>query len=175
MIACIPACLPPVAGKLTYADGCVYDGMWSNDVRHGVGTLYSPSGSIFAGTYVRDKRQGLGVTYWGARCRKYVAEYVDDTPTCGSMLELADESIEAPATQQLRDAIAAARVKAAGAAVAGDCALPEMPELGLVQPSRVSETGRHTACVVTSAGAAAAAMTKQLCKPHISSLCATSV
>jgi hypothetical protein len=149
--------------------------MWSNGVRHGVGTLYSPSGSIFVGTYVRDKRQGLGVTYWGARCRKYVAEYVDDTPTCGSMLELADESIEAPATQQLRDAIAAARVKAAGAAVAGDCALPEMPELGLVQPSRVSETRRQTACVVTSAGAAAAAMTKQLCKPHISSLCATSV
>lgn len=131
----LSAC-PSPTGKLTYADGCVYEGMWSKDERHGVGTLYSPTGSIFVGTYVRDKRQGLGVTYWGARCKKYVAEYVDDTPTCGSMLELSDDSIEAPATQQLQDAIASARVKAAGAAV-GECTVPEMPELGLVQPSRV--------------------------------------
>lgn len=96
-------------------------------MRHGVGTLYCPDGSIFVGTYAHDKRQGLGVTYWGGRCKKLVAEYVDDTPTCGSMLDLGDDAVEAPATQQLRDAIAAARVGQQGLA----------PELGLLQPSRV--------------------------------------
>lgn len=113
--------------------------MWSKDVRHGVGTMYSPNGSIFVGTYVSDKRQGLGVTYWGSRCKKHVAEYVDDTPTCGSMLDLADEEVEVPAIQQLREAIAAARVKAAGAAAAAadSTTQPCMPELQLVQPSQV--------------------------------------
>ena len=127
---------PAAAGKLTYSDGRVYEGMWSRDVRHGVGTLYCPDGSIFVGTYAHDKRQGLGVTYWGGRCKKLVAEYVDDTPTCGSMLDLGDDAVEAPATQQLRDAITAARVKAAGAAAAaGQQGLA--PELQLLQPSRV--------------------------------------
>lgn len=129
---------------MTYADGCVYEGMWSKDVRHGVGTLYSPCGSIFVGTYVQDKRQGLGVTYWGGRCKKYVAEYVDDMATTGCMIELDDEAVEAPATQQLRDAIAAARVRAAGAAAvaaaAGDQTAAELPELKLIQPSKVRDT-----------------------------------
>lgn len=114
-------------------------------MRHGVGTLYSPSASIFVGTFVGDKRQGLGVTYWGGRCRKYVAEYVDDSPTCGAVLSLEDDTVEAPATQQLRDAIAAARVTAAGLAVAAEAdgsgcgvgGVPEMPELTLMQPSKV--------------------------------------
>jgi len=137
------------AGKLTYADGAVYDGMWSKDVRHGVGTMYSPNGAIFVGTYVSDKRQGLGVTYWGSRCKKHVAEYVDDTPTCGSMLDLADEEVEVPATQQLRDAIAAARVKAAGAAAAADSTTqPCMPELQLVQPSQVRAGAPTSAAAV---------------------------
>jgi hypothetical protein len=90
--------------------------MWSQDTRHGVGTLYCPSGSIFVGTYMQDKRQGLGVTYWAGRCKKYVAEYVDDMATTGCMMELDDEAVEVPATEQLREAIAAARVRAAGAA-----------------------------------------------------------
>lgn len=130
---------------MTYADGCVYEGMFHKDVRHGVGTLYSPNGSIFVGTYEQDKRQGLGVTYWAGRCKKYVAEYVDDMATCGAMMDIDEESVEAPATQQLRDAIAAARVRAAGAAAAaavadGSCAAPvaELPELKLIQPSKVS-------------------------------------
>ena len=110
--------------------------------------MSSPSGSIFVGTFVRDKRQGLGVTYWGSRCKKYVAEYIDDTATCGIMLDLDEELVERPATQQLRDAIAAARLcagaAAAAAAAAGSAAgaadspVPDLPELKLVQPNKVS-------------------------------------
>jgi hypothetical protein len=122
--------------------------MWSQDVRQGVGTLYSPSGSICVGTYVQDKRQGLGVTYWGARCKKYVAEYMDDTPVCGAYTDLTDDSAEAPATQQLRDAIAAARVKAAAAAAGSDSlgGELELPELQLIQPSQVSISDTKTLC-----------------------------
>jgi hypothetical protein len=111
--------------------------MWSEDVRHGVGTLSSPGGgSIFVGTFQQDKRVGLGVTYWPGRGKKYVAEYVADAPSCGMMLPLDDDSVEAPAGQQLRNAIAAARIKAAAAAAPGACAA-EMPELQLMQPSQV--------------------------------------
>lgn len=131
------------AGKLTYTDGSVYEGMWSKDVRDGVGTLSSANGTIFVGTFLADKRQGLGVIYWVGRCQKLVAEYVDDCPTCGVMMDLADNSAEAeaPITQQLRDAIAAARVKAIGASAA-DSAAPttsclELPGLQLVQPNQV--------------------------------------
>lgn len=118
--------------------------MWSQDVRQGVGTLYSPSGSIFVGTYVQDKRQGLGVTYWGARSKKYVAEYMDDTPVCGAYTDLTDDTAEAPATQQLRDAIAAARLKAAAAAAGRDCVGGglEMPQLQVIQPSQVSSSSK---------------------------------
>lgn len=131
---------------MTYADGSVYEGMWQNNVRHGVGTLHSPSaGSMFVGTFVQDRRQGLGVTYWAGRGRKHVAEYADDMATCGAMMDLDDESVEAPATQQLRDAIAAARVRAAGAAAVAaagaggdDAGVPGLPELRLIQPSKVS-------------------------------------
>jgi hypothetical protein len=118
--------------------------MWSQDIRHGVGTLYCPSGSIFVGTYMQDKRQGLGVTYWAGRCKKYVAEYVDDMATTGCMMELDDEAVEVPATEQLREAIAAARVRAAGAAArtaaVGDQTAAQLPELKLIQPSKVRWT-----------------------------------
>lgn len=123
----------------------MYEGMWRNNVRHGVGTLHSPSaGSIFVGTFVQDRRQGLGVTYWAGRGKKHVAEYADDMATCGAMLDLDDESVEAPATQQLRDTIAAARLRAAGSAAAAagaggdDAGAPGLPELKLIQPSKVS-------------------------------------
>jgi hypothetical protein len=126
--------------------------MWSKDTQHGVGTLYSPSGSIFVGTYVQDKRQGLGVTYWAGRCKKYVAEYVDDMASAGCMMELDDEAVESPATQQLRDAIAAARVRAAGAAAAtaaaGDQTAAELPELKLIQPSKVHGTEQMAVLMV---------------------------
>jgi hypothetical protein len=118
--------------------------MWSQDTRHGVGTLYCPSGSIFVGTYMQDKRQGLGVTYWAGRCKKYVAEYVDDMATTGCVMELDDEAVEVPATEQLREAIAAARVRAAGAAArtaaVGDQTAAQLPELKLIQPSKVRWT-----------------------------------
>jgi hypothetical protein len=179
---CTHLSAPPAfgAGKLSYADGSVYQGTLVTDRKHGVGTqTSSDGGSIFVGTFANDLRQGLGVTFWGGRCvcvgcmlqqqqaehsmpacqrnrmthspgvlrlphthrcKKLVAEYVDDAPRCGNMLDLDDDTIEPPPSQALRQAIAAARIRAAaqGAAAAGNCSLPQMPGLTLAQPSRVS-------------------------------------
>lgn len=61
---CHDRCL---AGRLTYVDGSMYDGMWLNDRRHGVGTFYSTNGDAFVGTFSDDKRHGLGTTYMPGR------------------------------------------------------------------------------------------------------------
>jgi hypothetical protein len=55
------------AGRLTYLDGSISDGMWRADKRHGVGTFYHTSGDIFVGTFVDGKRHGLGTTYMPSR------------------------------------------------------------------------------------------------------------
>lgn len=66
-----PLCAP---GKLTYADGVVFEGMWRADRRNGVGTLHSTNGDVFVGSWMQDQRQGLGTTYMPSRgeldCRK---------------------------------------------------------------------------------------------------------
>lgn len=56
-----------LAGRLTYTDGCAYEGMWRSDRRHGVGTYYGINGDVFVGTFVDDKRHGLGTTYMPSR------------------------------------------------------------------------------------------------------------
>jgi len=61
------------AGKLTYLDGTVYEGMWQSDRQHGTGSLHGPSGEVFVGTFVDDKRQGLGTTYMPRRGEAWLA------------------------------------------------------------------------------------------------------
>lgn len=65
--------------------------------------------------------------------KKYVAEYVDDRPTCGSVLEINDDEFEPPATQDLADSITRATVQLE---LAGHTPAP-IPPLQLLQPSKV--------------------------------------
>lgn len=79
------------AGRLTYVDGCVYEGMWQADKRHGVGTYYSTNGDIFVGTYVSDKRHGLGTTYMPSRGQSTNC-HVEATGSC--IIQVANSSPE---------------------------------------------------------------------------------
>lgn len=43
---------------------------------------------------MRDKQEGLGALFMMQRQRKYVAEYVNGAPTCGTMLEIENSDLE---------------------------------------------------------------------------------
>ncbi|WIA29326.1 hypothetical protein OEZ86_011831 [Tetradesmus obliquus] len=121
-------------GRLAYKDGSIYDGMWHADRRHGVGTFYHTSGDIFVGTFVDGKRHGLGTTYMPSRGKKYVAEYVNDCPSCGSFFDLGDDDVEPPPSQQLRGTIAAGTLRQH---LASQQPPSQLPVLQLSQPSKV--------------------------------------
>eukprot|EP00775_Hariotina_reticulata_P010338 gene10338-10495_t len=124
-------------GRLTYLDGSVFEGMWQSDRQHGTGTLQGPSGDVFVGTFVDDKRQGLGTTYMLGRGKKFVAEYVNNMPTCGTFYELDDDSVEAVPSQRLQDSIAAGWQQAAAVAERTGAQQGMLPVLQLLQPSAV--------------------------------------
>lgn len=43
---------------------------------------------------MRDKQEGMGALFMMQRQRKYVAEYVNGAPTCGTMLEIDNADME---------------------------------------------------------------------------------
>jgi hypothetical protein len=65
---------------------------------------------------------------------KYVAEYVNDCPSCGSFFELGDDDVEPPPNQQLRGTIAAGTLRQH---VASQQQPTQLPALQLSQPSKV--------------------------------------
>jgi hypothetical protein len=54
--------VPHGRGKLTYADGSVYDGLFSHGSRHGHGRMtWQQDGRWYLGEWVDDQRNGLGI------------------------------------------------------------------------------------------------------------------
>jgi hypothetical protein len=53
--------VPHGRGKLTYADGSVYDGLFSHGSRHGHGRMTWQDGRWYLGEWVDDQRYGLGI------------------------------------------------------------------------------------------------------------------
>lgn len=51
-------------GRLTFADGSIYDGMWRNGKRFGVGTFYYSNGDVFHGTWRDDLMHGKVVRFF---------------------------------------------------------------------------------------------------------------
>jgi hypothetical protein len=66
--------------------------------------------------------------------KKYVAEYVNDCASCGSFLDLGDDDVEPPPSQQLRGAIAAGTLRHH---LASQQQPSQLPVLQLSQPSKV--------------------------------------
>lgn len=64
-------------GKMTYADGGVYEGEWKENLRHGKGTLYLESGSKYVGDFRDDFMDGFG-TYYFSNGNVYEGEFVKD-------------------------------------------------------------------------------------------------
>ena len=54
----------------------------------------SPCALAPAGDFVRDKKEGMGVLLMMQRHKKYVAEYVNGKPVCGSMLCIDNVDLE---------------------------------------------------------------------------------
>ena len=51
-------------GKMTYANGNVYDGQWLKDKKDGKGTMTYANGDIYDGQWLNDKKEGKGtMTY----------------------------------------------------------------------------------------------------------------
>lgn len=45
-------------GRLVLGDGSIYDGMWHNGKRSGLGTFYFKNGDVFQGTWREDLIHG---------------------------------------------------------------------------------------------------------------------
>lgn len=52
--------LPHGRGRMTFADGEVFEGEWKFGERHGLGTIKYTNGQTFEGTWMNDKRHGEG-------------------------------------------------------------------------------------------------------------------
>ena len=48
----------PTQGRLVLGDGSIYDGMWHNGKRSGLGTFYFKNGDVFQGTWREDLIHG---------------------------------------------------------------------------------------------------------------------
>ncbi|GMH35065.1 hypothetical protein BSKO_02933 [Bryopsis sp. KO-2023] len=119
-------------GKMEYSNGDVYDGQWKSDRRNGVGSHYYKNGDVFLGTYLKDKREGMGTFYMISKNKKYVAEYCDDVPKCGSVLEIEDGDL-CPLEGFLSKMVESQRLKQTDL---GD-APKQLPPLDLKQPYAV--------------------------------------
>jgi hypothetical protein len=156
-------------GTLRSTAGAIFVGSFEHDRRQGLGVTFwgsrcalaplglcSPHGEASHTPTERNAACQRAAHLSTHRCRRYVAEYVDDAPTCGTMTALGDAdddeagAMSAVPAGQLRQAIAAARIQAAAAAAAAaaagavaaavdavSCPPPQMPRLGLAQPSKV--------------------------------------
>ncbi|GIL62825.1 hypothetical protein Vafri_16998 [Volvox africanus] len=119
-------------GRYEYANGDMYVGQWADDKRNGAGTLYMASGDIFIGNFMADRREGMGTLYMMTRQKKYLAEYVRDSPRCGTVLEIDDNDL-APLKGHLASLATARKLDAAAAREA----ISRLPPLELLQPSKV--------------------------------------
>lgn len=120
------------SGRYEYESGDVYAGQWLDDKRQGAGTVYFGTGDIFIGNFMLDRREGLGTLYMMSRQKKYIAEYVADSPRCGTVMEIDDADL-APIKGHLAQLAVAHKLDkmAAGEAVL------RLPELQLQQPNKV--------------------------------------
>jgi hypothetical protein len=50
-------------GKLTDADGNIYEGKWLNDKAHGQGTLYWKNGDKYEGLWAKGIQHGRGTFF----------------------------------------------------------------------------------------------------------------
>mmetsp|Transcript_12168 Transcript_12168/g.21804 ORF Transcript_12168/g.21804 Transcript_12168/m.21804 type:complete len:543 (-) Transcript_12168:277-1905(-) len=120
-------------GRHEFENGDVYSGEWADDKRTGRGTMYFRNGDIFVGVYLNHKREGQGTLYLMSRQKKYIAEYVNDNPTCGTYLEIMDEDLRPLQPQgflhklavhhRLQNAADASNAAAAAAAEAANAGL----------------------------------------------------
>jgi hypothetical protein len=53
-----------VEGRMTYADGSVYEGQWHRGKRHGRGSYIFCDGSMYDGQFERDQMHGTGQLTW---------------------------------------------------------------------------------------------------------------
>mmetsp|Transcript_54966 Transcript_54966/g.97907 ORF Transcript_54966/g.97907 Transcript_54966/m.97907 type:complete len:93 (-) Transcript_54966:736-1014(-) len=81
------------AGKMTYANGNVYEGDWKADKRHGKGVVHYPTGDILQGQWVDGLRHGECYIIYSTG-RKHVAEFENDQLKEGSLKFL--EVVEMP-------------------------------------------------------------------------------
>ena len=49
-----------VSGKMIYANGDVYEGLFKGDIRHGKGTMTSAKGDVYHGSFENGLKNGIG-------------------------------------------------------------------------------------------------------------------
>ncbi|KAJ9530226.1 hypothetical protein QJQ45_023519 [Haematococcus lacustris] len=119
-------------GRYMFANGDMYAGQWVDDRRTGRGIYFSANGDIFVGSFIRDRKEGMGTLYMINRQRKYVAEYLNGAPQCGTVLQLEDQDLE-PLRGQLAGLALTQKLELAAAGQTPAA----LPELQLEQPNKV--------------------------------------
>ncbi|KAL6761983.1 hypothetical protein V8C86DRAFT_3087862 [Haematococcus lacustris] len=83
-------------------------------------------------SFIRDRKEGMGTLYMINRQRKYVAEYLNGAPQCGTVLQLEDQDLE-PLRGQLAGLALTQKLELAAAGQTPAA----LPELQLEQPNKV--------------------------------------
>jgi len=51
-------------GRMTHANGDLYEGEWKEDMAHGYGTFLDTKGASYKGYWIKDQQHGQGVESW---------------------------------------------------------------------------------------------------------------
>ncbi|CAD7701046.1 unnamed protein product [Ostreobium quekettii] len=123
-------------GTMAYSNGDVYDGNWVDDRREGTASFRHSNGDLFVGTFVDGRKEGLGTLYLVQQGKKYVAEYCDNVPKCGTFVDI-DSSELSPLTEDMHGTLQAltSHLEASGGNESPRGA--RLPSLQLEQPFKM--------------------------------------
>uniref|UniRef100_A0A061S1V4 MORN repeat-containing protein 3 n=1 Tax=Tetraselmis sp. GSL018 TaxID=582737 RepID=A0A061S1V4_9CHLO len=118
-------------GRMDYGNGSSYEGQWVAGRKRGLGTLYFANGDFFVGYFMDDKREGLGTLYMVEKGKKMIGEWVSDSCTSSSVLQIEDGELS-PLDDDLRETI-----EMSMAEVAEETEQLVLPKLDLKQPNKL--------------------------------------
>eukprot|EP00357_Protocruzia_adherens_P022715 CAMPEP_0115042120 /NCGR_PEP_ID=MMETSP0216-20121206/46085_1 /TAXON_ID=223996 /ORGANISM="Protocruzia adherens, Strain Boccale" /LENGTH=382 /DNA_ID=CAMNT_0002424191 /DNA_START=565 /DNA_END=1713 /DNA_ORIENTATION=- len=116
-------------GRMIYANGDIYEGQWNQGTRSGYGVLTKRNGDHYEGHWVDDKREGQGSFFFSAKRKLFIGEWVNDQPKCGVYTEVQDEEFERPKVEHFQEKYV----------------LPEVPKIGLANPTKILEDAMERA------------------------------
>ena len=79
---------------MIYANGDIYEGYWSSDLKNGYGVLEKKNQDKYYGYWNKGLKEGQGYYYYSSTGKIYLGEWHEDVPRCGIFTDVDDENIK---------------------------------------------------------------------------------